>query len=196
MGVHQGVQGSLPSYPACLSFSPGLGTSVPPTVLWVQSVPSEVQDPAGPSLTSKSFPASCLSQGSLLSKLLFVLLYFQQCVFNQFYNKTQTEFLKTTPRRNNNTRIPAPAANGFTFLPSWKIYLFKPAAPGYQASSISSDCTLGEGKALPPPSSTEFLHLWKAWPPPIRLPASHLTPLQRGPKLSPGACSKRQIYLQ
>lgn len=110
----------------------------------------------------------------------------KQCVFNQFYNKTQTEFLRTTAKRNNKI-IPAPAA-------AWA----QPSSLSENLPSQACSSWLPSCLIIPklPPRPLSFSISGQPCPLPTPLPASHLIPVQNGPKVSPGRCSKRQIYLQ
>lgn len=93
---------SLPSW-ASLPLIPASGTSVPPPRFPVHPVPSTPGTPLGSTTTTGSFPLPVLPRQSAPKAALCPPAFFfsKKCVFNQFYNKTQTEFLQTTETRNN-----------------------------------------------------------------------------------------------
>lgn len=154
MGAQQGVQGSLClPCPACLSLLSRAWDLCPSPCALGPFCPFCDPGPCWAQLHIKSpFSLPAWPRQFALRAALCPPFFPKQYVFNQFYNKTQTEFLKTTAMTNNHKSIPAPQPLRFTLPPSQKTHLLKPAVPGYQASSVSPNC----------PSSTEFLHLWRA----------------------------------
>ena len=91
---------SLPSL-AIPPSHPSSGASVPPPRFPVHPVPSPLGTPLGSTTTTGSFPLPVLPGQSTLKAALCPFFSLKKCVFDQFYNKTQTEFLQTTATRNN-----------------------------------------------------------------------------------------------
>lgn len=187
MGAHQGVQGSLcflpclpaPSSPASGALSLPLCSRSSLSLLRSRTL-------LGPAPDQKTSPVSCLAKAVCSQNCSLSSYFSKQCVFNQFYNKTQTEFLRTTAKRNNKI-IPAPAA-------TWA----QPSSLSENLPPQACSSWLPSCLNIPklPPHPLSFSISGQPCPLPTPLPASHLTPLQNGPKVSPGGCSKRQIYLQ
>lgn len=110
---------SCPAWPVPLSH-PASGTSVPPAELLVPFCPFQARGPAGPNFTSTtaSFPLPASPRQCALKAVLCPFFFSKKCVFDQFYNKTQTEFLKTTAMGKRKNNLAPGSADSSTTLSS------------------------------------------------------------------------------